>query len=95
MIFLILLPVIIWIFTPWTNRYFYGSAFIGGKKYGDRNPFKVPLRKIYRPRSISNMDYDIYVIKKVDRFRKVMEYILVNNDDEPEVTKQLKEQSNG
>ena len=97
MIYIVAISIIpfAWLFIPWKNKYFYGETLVDEKVYGDKNPFKIPLRKIYRPRHYSEMDYDIYVLQKVDRFKKTVEYILANIDDEPSIINQLKEQSNG
>lgn len=71
-----------WIMKPWTNVYLSGCGPEERRTYGEINIFKVPLRKIYRPKKISQEFYDIYLLKKVDRFRKICKYSLVDMDDE-------------
>lgn len=74
----------------WKNRYYYKEKLIDMRLYGEWNPFKRALRKIYRPKSISDMPYDIYILTKVDRFKKIRTYQLASMDDDIEFTNSLK-----
>lgn len=83
------------IFGKWENRYEANGAIVDVRVYpGDWNVFKTPMRKIYRPKNLSDMPYDIYVLTKLDRFRKLRIYTLANLDDEPEFTANLQRMHN-
>ena len=84
-----------WVFLPWKSVYYVDSQIIDTKTYGDFNIFKNPFRKIYRNRVYSNLEYDIFCLKSVNRFRKITKYVLTNLDDEPEVIQKIKENQNG
>lgn len=86
---------LLWSFKEWENKYFLGDEEIDSRVYGEFNIFKAPFRKIYRPPRYGTMEYDIFLLSSVNRFTKVAKYKLVDVDDQPEVLKSIKENSNG
>lgn len=81
----------------WEAEFFVGETCVDIKTYGIRNIFFTPFRKIYRPKVFASekFEFDIFILKKFNRFNKKMEYFLADLDDQPELTQQLKESSNG
>ena len=71
-----------WILKKWDNHYFKGDELLETRTYLNRNVFWYMPRKIYRPPSLTNGQYDIFVLLKVDRLRKINNYILVDMDDQ-------------
>src|ERR1700745_430304 len=79
----------------WKNQYIANGRIVDIRRYpNDWNVFKTPMRKIYRPKNLSDMPYDIYVLTKLDRFKKIRYYQLANLDDEPEFTANLQRMHN-
>jgi|ERR1017187_9713290 hypothetical protein len=87
-----LICFLIWALKPWHNAYYVGESLVDIVKYQDRNVFKIPLIKIYRTKKYSKDEMDIFAFLKVDRFRKVMKYKLIEaNNEDVEIILQHKE----
>lgn len=88
----IVLVLIVWALKGWDTLYYVGDILLETRHYpSDRSPFKRALRKIYRNKQLSELDYDIYCLKEVNRITKTVKYTLATMDDQPELTKKLKE----
>lgn len=90
MIFLILpiLAISYWALRRWQCEYYKGDVLIDKRSYLNRNIFWYMPRKIYRPGKITGKEYDIFVLTKVDRLRKINNYILSNMSDDPIITRE-------